>query len=167
MTWFSLQWEMVRRARDAETLEKNMVAKPWMYAHAKKCGRSFLWPARWVKEKICSFFSPGIVKMSFRDFLGCSSHPPCVICCQRRVKVKGVKTSPIFMTPGKKGLFSDYLKHFTDHDEDILHSPMILRRLPFLIAGPCPYNLWKGSQPDSVPRWFLTSSAVFEEDLLR
>ena len=75
----------------------------------KKCGRSFLWPARWVKEKICSFFSPGIVKMSFRDFLGCSSHPPCVICCQRRVKVKGVKTSPIFMTPGKKGLFSDYL----------------------------------------------------------
>ena len=74
--------------------------------------------------------------MSFRDFLGCSSHPPCVICCQRRVK--GVKTSPIVMTPGKKRLFSDYLSRGSS--PETFHRP---RRGYFTLS----YDLTKTSFP--------------------
>ena len=61
---------------------------------------------------------------------------PCVICCQRRVKVKGVKTSPIFMTPGKKRLFSDYLSRGSS--PETFHRP---RRGYFTLS----YDLTKAS----------------------
>ena len=66
---------MVRQARDAETLEKNMVAKPWMYAHAKNVAEVFYGQRDESRRKFARFFFGRNCEDVLSRFLGCSSQP--------------------------------------------------------------------------------------------